>query len=220
MLDHRTADGGPFLNGVAYFPATVPSSFFPEAIISDSSGNNLQTTIPANTLENVGDFLRVKLVVGVQSPSAVFNSYGAMKFSIWWDSTEIWNANVGTFAFKVLGSQGYEVVLDISMVDNSLIATGNVQVSSSEIAYEKSVVGFSNIVWGPLGDLGGSVAKRATLNETLSSSHVISVRAKQDIGDSSIADIPQIPGLFPSTIFSYDNGYVFSYEVIKQKKQV
>ena len=55
VLDYRTADGGPFAGGVVYYPGVVQAAVSNLAVVQDASTNNLQTTIPSNTLQNVGD---------------------------------------------------------------------------------------------------------------------------------------------------------------------
>lgn len=215
VLDYRTADGGPFTNGVLYFPGIVQAAVSNLAVVQDASANNLQTTIPSNTLQNVGDFLRVKLVVAVQSPTIASTSLGAMQFSVWWDTILIGSFNVGSLAKNAFGSQGVEIIIDVAMVDNTLITTGNVQISSNIKWFDESIVGFINVLAGNLYD---GVAKGVTINETLSNPHTIYVKAinpQANTSNANIIDLKESEGRF-----SNDAGYVLAYEVIKYKKQV
>jgi len=215
VLDYRTADGGPFTNGVLYFPGIVQAAVSNLAVVQDASANNLQTTIPSNTLQNVGDFLRVKLVVAVQSSTIASESLGAMQFSVWWDTILIASFNVGSLALNAVGSQGVEIIIDVAMVDNTLITTGNVQISSNIKWFDRSIVGFINVIGGNLND---GVAKGVTINETLSNPHTIYVKAinpQANTSNANIIDLKESEGRF-----SNDAGYVLAYEVIKYKKQV
>jgi hypothetical protein len=213
VLDYRTADGGPFINGVLYFPGIVQAAVSNLAVVQDASANNLQTTIPSNTLQNVGDFLRVKLVVAVQSPETASASVGAMQFSVWWDTILIGSFNVGSLAKNSVGSQGVEIITDVAMVDNTLITTGNVQISSNIEWFDSSIVGIFNMLSGNLYD---GVAKGVTINETLSNPHTIYVKAENpNSTNGNIVDIKESAGRF-----SNDTGYVLAYEVIKYKKQI
>lgn len=213
VLDYRTADGGPFLGGVAYFPGFVQAAVSNLAVVQDAYANNLQTTIPSNTLENVGDFLRVKLAVAVQSPEVLGSSLGAMQFSVWWDTTSIGSINVGSLAKYAVGSQGFEAIIDVAMVDNTLITTGNVQISTNIKWFDESSAGLVNALAGNLYD---GVVKGVTINETLSNPHTIYVKAENpNSTNGNIVDIEESAGRF-----SNDAGYVLAYEVIKYKKQV
>jgi hypothetical protein len=213
VLDYRTADGGPFINGVLYFPGIVQAAVSNLAVVQDAFANNLQTTIPSNTLQNVGDFLRVKLVVAVQSSTVAGSSLGAMQFSVWWDTILIGSFNVGSLAKNSVGSQGVEIITDVAMVDNTLITTGNVQISSNIEWFDSSIVGLFNILSGNLYD---GVAKGVTINETLSNPHTIYVKAENpNSTNGNIVDTKESAGRF-----SNDSGYVLAYEVIKYKKQV
>ena len=213
VLDYRTADGGAFAGGIVYYPGIVPASIFNLAVLQDNYGNNLQTTIPANTLQNVGDFLRIKLVAAVSSPEYIGKSDGAMGFSVWWDTTRIQNINVGSLAKYAIGSQGFETIIDIAMVDNTLITTGNVQISTNTKLFDTSVIGILNITGGNIDD---GVVKGVTINETLSNPHTIYVKAENpNSTNGNIVDLEESGGRF-----SNDGGYVFAYEVIKYKKQV
>jgi len=215
VLDYRTADGGPFTGGVLYFPGIVQAAVSNLAVVQDTSANNLQTTIPSNTLQNVGDFLRVKLVVAVQSSTIASESLGAMQFSVWWDTILIASFNVGSLALNAVGSQGVEIIIDVAMVDNTLITTGNVQISSNIKWFDRSIVGFINVIGGNLND---GVAKGVTINETLSNPHTIYVKAinpQANTSNANIIDLKESEGRF-----SNDAGYVLAYEVIKYKKQV
>jgi hypothetical protein len=215
VLDYRTADGGPFAGGVLYFPGIVQAAVSNLAVVQDTSANNLQTTIPSNTLQNVGDFLRVKLVVAVQSPEVLGSSLGAMQFSVWWDTTSIGSFNVGSLAKNAVGSQGFEAIIDVAIVDNTLITTGNVQISSNIKWFDESIVGLANVLGGNLNE---GVAKGVTINETLSNPHTIYVKAinpQANTSNANIIDLKESAGRF-----SNDAGYVLAYEVIKYKKQV
>ena len=213
VLDYRTADGGPFAGGVIYYPGIVQAAVSNLAVVQDASANNLQTTIPSNTLQNVGDFLRVKLAVAVQSPEGLGESLGAMQFSVWWDTTLIGSFNVGSLAKYAVGSQGVEAIIDIAMVDNTLITTGNVQISLKKKWFDGSTVGLFNILGVNLYD---GVVKGVTINETLSNPHTIYVKAENpNSTNGNIVDIEESAGRF-----SNDAGYVLAYEVIKYKKQV
>ena len=215
VLDYRTADGGPFAGGVLYFPGIVQAAVSNLAVVQDTSANNLQTTIPSNTLQNVGDFLRVKLVVAVQSPEVLGSSLGAMQFSVWWDTTSIGSFNVGSLAKNAVGSQGFEAIIDVAIVDNTLITTGNVQISSNIKWFDESIVGLANVLGGNLNE---GVAKGVTINETLSNPHTIYVKAinpEANTSNANIIDLKESAGRF-----SNDAGYVLAYEVIKYKKQV
>ena len=215
VLDYRTADGGPFVGGVLYFPGIVQAAVSNLAVVQDTSANNLQTTIPSNTLQNVGDFLRVKLVVAVQSSENASKSEGAMQFSVWWDTILIGSFNVGNVAKYAVGSQGFEAIIDVAMVDNTLITTGNVQISSNIKWFDESIVGFINVLAGNLYD---GVAKGVTINETLSNPHTIYVKAinpQANTSNANIIDLEESGGRF-----SNDAGYVLAYEVIKYKKQI
>jgi hypothetical protein len=130
VLDYRTADGQILLNGVGFYPGIINGSNFNQAILKDTTNaNNLQTTIPANTLQNVGDVIKVHLEGVVKQPGFADSSSGALQFSIWWDTTLIGGFNIGTYAKYNSGSQAFDLDLEIAMVDNTLITTGNVQVS-------------------------------------------------------------------------------------------
>jgi len=215
VLDYRTADGGPFAGGVAYFPGIVQAAVSNLAVVQDGFANNLQTTIPSNTLQNVGDFLRVKLVVAVQSPEMIETSNGAMQFSVWWDTTLIGSVNVGSLAKYAVGSQGFEAIIDVAMVDNTLITTGNVQISANIKWFDASTIGIANLLAGNLND---GVVKGVTINETLSNPHTIYVKAinpESNTSNANIIDLEESAGRF-----SNDAGYVLAYEVIKYKKQV
>ena len=215
VLDYRTANGGPFSGGVLYYPGIVQAAVFNLAVVQDAYANNLQTTIPSNTLQNVGDFLRVKLVVAVQNPEISESSNGAMQFSIWWDTTLIGAFNVGSFANNAVGSQGLEAILDIAMVDNTLITNGNVQISANTKWFDESSVGTANVISGNLFD---KVQKSTTINETLSNPHTIYVKAinpEANTSNANIIDLEEAEGRF-----SNDAGYVLAYEVIKYKKQI
>jgi hypothetical protein len=215
VLDYRTADGGPFAGGVLYYPGIVQAAFSNLAVVQDASANNLQTTIPSNTLQNVGDFLRVKLVVAIQSPTLSSKSLGAMQFSVWWDTILIGSFNVGSLAMNAVGSQGFEAIIDVAMVDNTLITTGNVQISANIKWFDESTVGIANVLAVNLYD---GVAKGVTINETLSNPHTIYVKAinpESNTSNATIIDLEESAGRF-----SNDAGYVLAYEVIKYKKQV
>lgn len=216
VLDYRTADGGPFGGGVLYYPGIVQAAISNLAVVQDAFANNLQTTIPENTLQNVGDFLRIKLVVAVQSPEVPKSSFGAMQFSVWWDTTLIGSFNVGSLAKYAIGSQGSEAIIDVAMVDNTLITTGNVQTSTNIKWFDESEIGLAaNLVSGNLYD---KVFKGVTINETLSNPHTIYVKAinpEANTSNSNIIDLEESAGRF-----SNDAGYVLAYEVIKYKKQV
>jgi hypothetical protein len=213
VLDYRTADGGPFAGGVLYYPGIVQAAFSNLAVVQDASANNLQTTIPSNTLQNVGDFLRVKLVVAVQSSRTGSASTGAMQFSVWWDTILIGSFNVGSLAKNSVGSQGVEIIIDVAMVDNTLITSGNVQISYNIKWFDGAIVGFINVLGGNLYE---GVAKGVTINETLSNPHTIYVKAENpNSTNGNIVDIEESAGRF-----SNDAGYVLAYEVIKYKKQV
>ena len=215
VLDYRTADGGPFTGGVLYFPGIVQAAVSNLAVVQDASANNLQTTIPSNTLQNVGDFLRVKLAVAVQSSKVLSSSEGAMQFSVWWDTISIGRFNVGSLAKNAVGSQGFEAIIDVAMVDNTLITTGNVQISANIKWFDESTVGLANVLAGNLYD---GVGKGVTINETLSNPHTIYVKAINPEANTSNADIIDLKE--SEGRFSNDAGYVLAYEVIKYKKQV
>jgi len=216
VLDYRTADGTALNGGVFYYPGIVqPVVSNLAVVVQDASANNLQTLIPANTLQTIGDFLKIKLVVAVQSPEALGSSFGAMQFSVWWDTTLIGNFNVGSLANGTVGSQGLEAIIDVAMVDNTLITTGNVQVSTNIKWFDGAVVNFFNSIGGNLID---GITKGITINETLSNPHTIYVKAinpEANTSNANIIDLEESPGRF-----SNDAGYVLSYEVIKYKKQV
>lgn len=214
VLDYRTADGGLFLGGVFYYPGIVQAAVSNLAVVQDASANNLQTTIPANTLQNVVDFLRIKLVVAVQNPEEFGKSSGAMQFSVWWDTAQIAAFNVGSLAKNAVGSQGFEAIIDVAMVDNTLITTGNVQISTSAKLFDLSYIGLVN---GLSSNLYDAVVKSVTLNETLSNPHTIYVKAinpESNMSNADIIDLEESGGRF-----SNDAGYVLAYEVIKYKKQ-
>lgn len=215
VLDYRTADAGALIGGSLYFPGIVQAAVSNLAVVQDAFGNNLQTTIPSNTLQNVGDFLRIKLVVGVKN-AETGNSTGAMQFQLWWDTTIIGTVNVGSQALYALGSEGLELILDVAMVDNALITSGNVQITGNLKLFHTCYIVFpGNFVEGNLND---SITKVYTINETLSNPHTIYVKAINPEGNTMNADIID----FEESAFRFSNdaGYVLSYEVIKYKKQV
>jgi len=211
VLDYRTADGTVLYGGVFYYPGIVQPVVSNLAVVQDASANNLQTLIPANTLQTIGDFLKIKLVVAVQNPEVLGSSLGAMQFSVWWDTTLIGNFNVGSLANGPVGSQGFEAIIDVAMVDNTLITTGNVQVSTNIKWFDGAVVNFFNLIGGNLID---GITKGVTINETLSDPHTIYVKVENpNSTDASIVDLEESAGRF-----SNDAGYVLTYEVIKYKK--
>ena len=212
VLDYRTADGQILLNGVGFYPGIINGSNFNQAILKDTTNaNNLQTTIPANTLQNVGDVIKVHLEGVVKQPGFTDSSSGALQFSIWWDTTIIGGFNIGTYAKYNLGSQAFDLDLEIAMVDNTLITTGNVQVSYKYSTYEEAMVtAFGNRYNSPLRTVG---ATSITINEVLTNPHTIYIKGENDSTNGNIVDLENTAGKFV-----YDEGYVLSYEVIKYKK--
>lgn len=211
ILDYRSADGGVFGGGALYFPGVIPASTAVDQTITDNNAlNPIQTTVPANTLSSEEDFLRVRVAGMVQSQSQFGISDSAIKFTVYWDTTPIFQINIGNLAKNNLGTQAFEMEIDFAYLNNPLSPGANMQASVRSKFFGVAIFGLVTIY---ADEIGSGMTKGAMWTENLATGHTISVKATNDISDGNIVDFDAAAG-----DVTRDQGFITSYEVIKYKK--
>jgi len=203
VLDYKVADGGVFF-GNLYFPGVAPAVAVIDDQVIDTTGVDLKTTIPPNTLVQHGDFLRIRLTGGVT------NTNGASQISLFWDSTKILTKNVGNVAINNVGSLGFDLELDLAFVDPALFTGQNMQTSVTGSNYANVWFVLANVYGGQINQ-GKSMGARTLEDFTLA--HEISIKATQTITDTTIIDFDEVDGdvVMPQVLIT-------NYEIVKYSK--
>jgi hypothetical protein len=203
VLDYKVADGG-VLFGSLYFPGYKDAVAVIDDQVTDTTGVDLKTTIPPNTLVQHGDFLRIRLSGGVT------NTNGASQISLFWDGTRILQQNVGSVAMYNLGSLGFDLELDLAFVDPALFTGQNMQTSVTSSSYSTVWFVFVNAYGGPMNQ-GKAMGGRTLEDFTIA--HEISIKATQTITDTAIIDFDEVVGdvVMPQV-------YITNYEIVRYRK--
>ena len=203
VLDYKVADGGVFL-GSLYFPGVKAAVAVIDDQVIDTTGVDLKTTIPPNTLVQHGDFLRIRLSGGVT------NTKGASQISLFWDSTKIIQQNVGSVAMNNIGSLGFDLELDLAFVDPALFTGQNMQTSLTSSSYDNVWFALFNAYGGQMNQ-GKAMGGRTLEDFTIA--HEISIKATQTITDTTIIDFDEVVGdvVMPQV-------YITNYEIVRYRK--
>ena len=215
VLDYRVADGGVFFGGAAYFPGYHPAGYAAGSLVNDGQGNNLETTIPANTLLNEGDFLRIRVEGGVTSPTQLLESTGAAIVEVHFDGEIVAQVEVGQWS-NVVGSQGFYLEVDIAYIDNPLSTPTTMQTSQRVKHYQTNLVAFGTVQTGLMQDANAKTVTRAT---DFTIQHEVQIRVRMDqFTVVNPGGTIGVGGTTKSSDPEYDNLYITHYEVLKFKK--
>ena len=203
VLDYKVADGG-VIFGSLYFPGYKDAVAVIDDQVTDTTGVDLKTTIPPNTLVQHGDFLRIRLSGGVS------NTNGASQISLFWDGTKILQQNVGSVAMNNIGSLGFDLELDLAFVDPALFTGQNMQASVTGSNYANVWFALFNAYGNPISQ---SKAIGSRTLEDFTIAHEISIKATQTITDTTIIDFDELPGHPVMPVV-----FITNYEIVRYRK--